>query len=135
MTTTECGNYIWCEGELQTIEHFILECPTSQRVWNIGYRMLNNTLNITIPTSINDIISPTQLPSINVKRAIKWLNLNIVYEIWCLYASSKWCNNTISTFNITSIVTHHLNRELNVLQQLSHTVNKGLPSTLKFLKQ
>ncbi|CAG8607467.1 18030_t:CDS:2, partial [Gigaspora rosea] len=69
-----------------------------------------------------------------VKRAVKWLNINIVYEIWCLYTSSKWGNNIINNFNFTILVTHQLNRELNVLKMIPHTVNKGLLSALKFLK-
>ncbi|CAG8803821.1 22604_t:CDS:2, partial [Gigaspora rosea] len=94
--------------------------PISQQVWNIGYHMLSNTSNISIPTTINDIIFPTQIPPISVKRAVKWLNINIVYEIWCLYTSSKWGNNIIKNFNITTLVTHQLNRELNVLKQIPH---------------
>ncbi|CAG8702161.1 16855_t:CDS:1, partial [Gigaspora rosea] len=56
------------------------------------------------------------------------------YEIWCLYTSSKWGNNIINNFNITTLVTHQLNRELNILKQIPHAVNKGLISALKFLR-
>ncbi|CAG8612131.1 7360_t:CDS:2, partial [Cetraspora pellucida] len=125
MNTAENSNCIWCE-ELQTIEHFTFECPISQHVWNIGYQMLNDTSNITIPTSFNDIIFCTQLSSANIKRAVKWLNINIVYEIWRLYTSTKWGNNITKFTNIPVIITHHLNRELMVLQQLPQTVNKAI---------
>ncbi|CAG8482509.1 4850_t:CDS:1, partial [Cetraspora pellucida] len=46
-------------------------CPISQQVWNLGYKMLNTIPNIMIPTSLNDIISLTHLPTASTKRAVE----------------------------------------------------------------
>ncbi|CAG8693200.1 9960_t:CDS:1 [Ambispora leptoticha] len=37
ISTTESGDCLWCPDELQTIEHFTLECSTSKRIWNEAY--------------------------------------------------------------------------------------------------
>ncbi|CAG8571958.1 2403_t:CDS:2 [Scutellospora calospora] len=88
-----------------------------------------------MPTFLKDVIFPPLSLSAKTIETIKWLHVNIVYEIWCLYTSAKWGGNATNHLNVSTIIAHHLNNELAVLQQISRSTNKRLKSTLNFLKK
>ncbi|CAG8791135.1 15691_t:CDS:1, partial [Racocetra fulgida] len=44
-------------------------CPVSKQVWEQGYQMINNIPNLTIPTSLEDIIFPPQTVPPEAQRA------------------------------------------------------------------
>jgi hypothetical protein len=133
--TSETGNCIWCSNELQTLEHFALECPTSKTIWREAYRFLNINEEKNLPTSLEDIFQTSNIECSHATQAITWLHINIIYEIWCQYTSVKWGDNIFVHSTLVSRIRDRISREIRTLKySLLNNNSKTSKILCKFLK-
>ena len=114
-----------CRNELQTVDHFMFECEISREVWKEAYKLIGRNQTMTIPTSKDEIFQVEKRADKRQTHAIRWLHVQAVYEIWCLYTRAKWGDGPLSTIDARYKVRARLRNERDQLKaNLGGKVNR-----------
>jgi hypothetical protein len=131
----ENGNCTWCTDELQTPEHFLIDCRISQEIWKLAYSFLNTGQVELPPKTIEEVFNTANIRNKKGSQAVLWLHINIIYEIWCQYTKMKWGEEYHTLISILSTVKHRLNNEIKSLQfSLLRFPSKKKKKLYKFLQ-
>ncbi|CAG8644160.1 854_t:CDS:2 [Cetraspora pellucida] len=57
-------------------------CPLSKKIWKTTYKFLKYTTEPT-PFTINNILQATNISLAYKRKAVIWIYMNTLYEIWC----------------------------------------------------
>ena len=130
ISPSESGNCIWCPNDLQTPEHFAIECQVSFLIWKESYNFLNITSEKTPPSTLEEVFRILDSPHSQVSLAKIWLHINSIYEIWCRYTAAKWGEVDIPLTSFTSITRNHISREIHALK---YNASNNLSKTSKII--
>jgi hypothetical protein len=127
---SETGSCIWCPEELQTLEHFALECPRSIIIWKEAYKFLNFNEEKPIPTNLENIFQASNIDCTQALTTITWLHINIIYEIWCRYTALKWGGSDTPLNSLSILIKARISKEIRVLK---HNTLGHRPKTAKLI--
>ena len=111
----ESGDCPWCENELQTPEHFAVECKVSKTIWKEAYKFLRIQPTPEIPSTIEDILTKSNITQKRYHTTVQWLNIITIYEIWCRYTNTKWGENNNPLTTMVTIINNRIAREIKTL--------------------
>ncbi|CAG8739827.1 23962_t:CDS:2 [Gigaspora margarita] len=86
LNNTSCH---WCEKELQTVEHFALNCKVSKEIWRTSYHFLETNQEESLSVFLEEIFSASNISNYKSTQAAMWLHMNVMNEIWCFYTTHR----------------------------------------------
>ncbi|CAG8814940.1 21281_t:CDS:1, partial [Cetraspora pellucida] len=64
------------------------------------------------PTSVKEIINANNIQNAKKCKAVLWIHIHAIYEIWHWFTQAKWGNNLISDNIISNITNSRLRKEI-----------------------
>jgi len=105
-----------CTNEPQTTEHFMYKCEISRIVWEEAYKLVNTDQIPNLPTSREEVFQLTGWKDKRKWHSIRWLHIQAIYEIWCLYTKAKWGEGPLSPIETKYRVRARLGNEIKQLK-------------------
>jgi len=129
----ETGDCPWCPGRRQSIEHFAVECKIGKEIWLVAYKFIRRE-GIQPPSKIEEVFTPTTNIERGDMEAIIWMNIIVIYELWCIYTSYKWGKEPLSNEVATARATSRIRKEVSDLQSRMGKSSKRRAKRFKCIK-
>jgi len=108
------GTCPMCSEEIQTNEHFGVNCKNSKIIWETVYSYISP--EETPPRTYEETITASNVRDASKKEIARWSHVNALYEIWFCYTQARWGGKLIPEPAIPIIVRNRIEKEFKILK-------------------
>ncbi|CAG8670868.1 11339_t:CDS:2, partial [Dentiscutata erythropus] len=109
--------------------------------WRLQHRALPLALTVTIVKEygrpltafLKERLTGSNVNQQHKRKAVLWVNIDTIYEIWYWYTQVKWGKKQIPMVILEHIVKDRISKELKVLKEIKNNVKKDRDNLLRHL--